>query len=330
MGPVRGQADEVVAMLTDPARCQVLLVTLPEETPVNEVVETAFALEDRVGIALGPVVVNSCLPDRVVRRAAGAIADAALAGVELPADDARRARRGDRRSSARAARSSRSRSRRLAQRLPLPQIRLPFVDRGDRPRRDRPTWPTCSPRRSRGMHRHERPRSTSSRPGRPRRARSTSWCAAAPAAWARPPPPPRSRVEGARRGRRVAVITIDPARRLADTLGLGAADDHEVERALWDPDGNAPATGRLTALMLDTERRRSTASSTRYAETRSSATASSRTASTATSPARCRARRSTWRWSGCTSSTRPATTTSSSSTRRRPATRSTSSTRRNG
>ena len=44
-------------------------------------------------------------------------------------------------------------------------------------------------------------------------------------------------VEGARRGRRVAVITIDPARRLADTLGLASADDHVVERTLWDPDG---------------------------------------------------------------------------------------------
>jgi len=59
-------------------------------------------------------------------------------------------------------------------------------------------------------------------------------------------------VEGARRGRRTAVITIDPARRLADTLGLQAADDHEVERTLWDPDGDAPPGGRLTALMLDT------------------------------------------------------------------------------
>jgi len=59
-------------------------------------------------------------------------------------------------------------------------------------------------------------------------------------------------VEGARRGRRVAVITIDPARRLADTLGLAGTNDHVVDRALWDPEGAAPATGRLTALMLDT------------------------------------------------------------------------------
>ena len=43
----------------DPERCQVVLVTLPETTPVNEVVQTAYALEDRVGVKLGPVVVNN-------------------------------------------------------------------------------------------------------------------------------------------------------------------------------------------------------------------------------------------------------------------------------
>lgn len=59
-------------------------------------------------------------------------------------------------------------------------------------------------------------------------------------------------VEGARLGRRTAVITIDPARRLADTLGLETAADHEIPRALWDPDGVAPSRGRLAALMLDT------------------------------------------------------------------------------
>lgn len=56
---------------------------------------------------------------------------------------------------------------------------------------------------------------------------------------------------GARAGRRVAVITIDPARRLADTLGLGRSGDTEVPRDRWDPDGDARPGGRLTALMLD-------------------------------------------------------------------------------
>ena len=64
VGPILTQAEEVVSLLTDPARCQVVLVTLPEETPVNEVIETAFALEDRVGVQLGPVIVNGVYPVR--------------------------------------------------------------------------------------------------------------------------------------------------------------------------------------------------------------------------------------------------------------------------
>jgi anion-transporting ArsA/GET3 family ATPase len=57
-GPVKTQADEVLGLLHDPERFQTVLVTLPETTPVNEVIETAYALEDDVGIQLGPVVVN--------------------------------------------------------------------------------------------------------------------------------------------------------------------------------------------------------------------------------------------------------------------------------
>ncbi|MEQ1701113.1 MAG: ArsA family ATPase [Ilumatobacteraceae bacterium] len=57
-GPIHSQATEVAAMLADPARCQVVLVALPETTPINEAVETAYALEERVGVHLGPIVVN--------------------------------------------------------------------------------------------------------------------------------------------------------------------------------------------------------------------------------------------------------------------------------
>jgi anion-transporting ArsA/GET3 family ATPase len=57
-GPIRSQADDVLELLADPARCMALLVTLPETTPVNETIETAYALEDHVGIRLGPIVVN--------------------------------------------------------------------------------------------------------------------------------------------------------------------------------------------------------------------------------------------------------------------------------
>jgi anion-transporting ArsA/GET3 family ATPase len=60
---------------------------------------------------------------------------------------------------------------------------------------------------------------------------------------------------GARQGRNAVVVTIDPAKRLANALGLDALSDtaHEIERELWDPDGVAPPEGRLSALMLDTK-----------------------------------------------------------------------------
>ena len=63
VGPIKTQASDVVAMLSDPTRAQVMLVTTPEETPVREAIETAFALEDRVGVALGPIIVNGIYTD---------------------------------------------------------------------------------------------------------------------------------------------------------------------------------------------------------------------------------------------------------------------------
>ncbi len=63
-GPVRTQADEIAEMLADPLRCHGLLVTIPEETPVNEVIELAYDVEDKLGLRLAPLVVNACWPDR--------------------------------------------------------------------------------------------------------------------------------------------------------------------------------------------------------------------------------------------------------------------------
>lgn len=67
-GPIRTQADDVLEMFADPTRCQVFLVTLPETTPVNEVIETAYSLEEAVGVQLGTIIVNgidqgAALPD---------------------------------------------------------------------------------------------------------------------------------------------------------------------------------------------------------------------------------------------------------------------------
>ncbi|MCU1459414.1 MAG: oxyanion-translocating ATPase [Actinomycetia bacterium] len=133
VGPIRKQAQEVVELLTDPERCQVLLVTLPEETPVNELVETAFSIEDLAGVALGPVVVNAMYqadpfdppltPDRVL---ADATAAERFVGDIEAADLAAAATFRDSRAEIQIAQV-----RRLAERLPLPQIQLPYLFTAD-------------------------------------------------------------------------------------------------------------------------------------------------------------------------------------------------------
>jgi anion-transporting ArsA/GET3 family ATPase len=62
-------------------------------------------------------------------------------------------------------------------------------------------------------------------------------------------------IEGARRGRDTVVVTIDPAKRLANTLGIASLSNtaHEIPRQRLDPVGTASPGGRLHALMLDTK-----------------------------------------------------------------------------
>lgn len=124
VGPIHAQARDVLEMLTDGTRSQVMLVTLPEETPVNELIETAYSLEDEVGVSLGPVVVNGVYPT--------------LGGLDREPEDAAREagaflHPGEAEALRRAARFRRERTElqatqieRLASQLPLPQIRLPY------------------------------------------------------------------------------------------------------------------------------------------------------------------------------------------------------------
>ncbi len=129
VGPINTQARDVLDLLTDPARCQVMLVTLPEETPVNELIETAYSLEDEVGVSLGPVVVNGRYPDLAGLDRSPEEA-AAQAGVTLKAGEAEalagaagfRRHRMDLQASQVA---------RLAEVLPLPQLSLPYLFEAD-------------------------------------------------------------------------------------------------------------------------------------------------------------------------------------------------------
>jgi anion-transporting ArsA/GET3 family ATPase len=125
VGPINSQARDVQELLTDPARCQVVLVTLPEETPVNEVVETAYSLEDQVGIKLGPIVVNGLYPatsglttpPAEAADAAGTSLRPGEAEVLAAAADFRLHRMG----------LQAEQVARLAEKLPLPRLTLPFL-----------------------------------------------------------------------------------------------------------------------------------------------------------------------------------------------------------
>jgi anion-transporting ArsA/GET3 family ATPase len=129
VGPIRKQASDVIELLSDPSRCQVLLVTIPEETPVNELVETAYSLEDEVGLSLGPVVINGLYPE-LEGLDRDPVEAAAEAGASLqPGEaDALRAAAAFRRHRTEL---QREQVERLAERLPLPQIRLPYLFSAD-------------------------------------------------------------------------------------------------------------------------------------------------------------------------------------------------------
>src|SRR4029077_15655625 len=62
-------------------------------------------------------------------------------------------------------------------------------------------------------------------------------------------------IEGARRGRRSVVVTIDPAKRLANALGLDGLtkEPSPIDPSRGDPDAHGVAGGELSAMMLDTK-----------------------------------------------------------------------------
>ena len=130
VGPVRKQAADVVELLSDPRRTEVLLVTVPEETPVSEVIDTAFAIEDRAGVALGPVVVNGCfpaLPPGVAEDDVAAVVRDAEASHRFVSEREARDLAGACAFRAERHRVQYEQIERLGRALPLPQIELPFV-----------------------------------------------------------------------------------------------------------------------------------------------------------------------------------------------------------
>jgi anion-transporting ArsA/GET3 family ATPase len=82
-GPLTRDAQAAQALLTDPARTSIVLVTLPEELPVRETVELAVTARTSLGMPLGPVVVNAMPSDLL----SGPALDRVLGALATPTGD---------------------------------------------------------------------------------------------------------------------------------------------------------------------------------------------------------------------------------------------------
>lgn len=90
-GPLRHDADWMEAMLVDPARTAVAIVTLPEEMPVNEAVELDAQVRGVLGMHRAALFVNAMPDVRFTAEEAARLA--ALAGAPPPLGPAARAAR---------------------------------------------------------------------------------------------------------------------------------------------------------------------------------------------------------------------------------------------
>ncbi len=63
VGLIRSQTDWMVEILSDPARTGLVIVTTPEEMPVNETMELAGRVAKETSVDLADVVVNRVLPE---------------------------------------------------------------------------------------------------------------------------------------------------------------------------------------------------------------------------------------------------------------------------
>lgn len=78
VGPIRQQAQSLIDMLSDPRRTNLILVTLLEEMPVTETLDSAAALRE-LGVTIGPVLINRVLTERSDKAASKALAELSVA-----------------------------------------------------------------------------------------------------------------------------------------------------------------------------------------------------------------------------------------------------------
>ncbi len=222
-GPIHDQAKRGDELLTNAEQTALLLVTLPEETPVNETIETAFDAEDEPGIRLAGVTINRIFPNAAPPKSF----------TTHPFGDSLRRRH----------ESNVAQATRLADELPVPQWSTPENPHGV-------STPAHIDELIQGEFTVDGTEDVSNLLAASDLDELDSALEApivvtvgtggvgkttlgATLAW-----------REASKGRSVALITIDPAKRLADALGLEVLDDELREVAV-------AGSGRLQATMLD-------------------------------------------------------------------------------
>jgi anion-transporting ArsA/GET3 family ATPase len=123
-GPLTRPAQAAVDLLRDPKRTSMSIVTLAEDMPSNEAIELSRKATEKLGVTLGPLIVNALYPPRfatgVSARALAALPeDVGDAGLQPLVTSARTA--------ARRRELNDRYLERLRRELPVPQAHLPYL-----------------------------------------------------------------------------------------------------------------------------------------------------------------------------------------------------------
>jgi anion-transporting ArsA/GET3 family ATPase len=122
-GPLTRPAAATAALLRDPARAAMVIVTLAEDLPSNEAVELARRTRQTVKMPLGPLVVNRLYPPRFTQGPSAR----ALADLPDGVDPELQPLLASARTAERRREVNDRYLERLARELPLPQLHLPYL-----------------------------------------------------------------------------------------------------------------------------------------------------------------------------------------------------------
>ena len=232
VGPIHSQAQQLDRLITDREHTGVAIVALPEEMPVNESATLEADLRDDVGVAVDRVYMNGLYPERFSNEEAEQLA--ALAG-----------RPGRRRARGGAGRALR------AQPGPLPAGPAGPPAAAGRGSGQDPALPLRARTRHRGRPAAGEEAGLMPAVGDILEGKDICICAGSGGV-GKTTTSAAIATGMAARGLKVCVLTIDPAKRLADSLGLKELGNEakQVDPALFEQQG-IEIEGELWAMMLD-------------------------------------------------------------------------------